>query len=159
MKNYELLVLFDPNSTVEKQDEFKVKIEDLLKEVSGELFVYDKWGKHILAYTINKHTYGIYCLARFKINKDKKDVLKSIDQYIMIRCNDFIMRHMFTFLEGKIDNDYRRPDSLENAPRKEKNYTSNGYFNYDKAHMSESIPSFIPNKIQEDDFESMLDEK
>lgn len=154
MKNYELLILFDPNASQEKQDSFKIKLEEILKEVSGDLFTYDKWGKHILAYPIKKHTYGIYCLARFKIARESNQVLKLIDQYIMIRCNDFIMRHMFTFLDGIISSDYRRPDSLENAPRREKNYTPQGYFNYEKTQMTESISSFASHsKEQSVDFD------
>jgi ribosomal protein S6 len=138
-KNYELLVLFNPEVGLEKQDEFKNKIESLVKEVDGSVFAYDKWGKHILSFPIQKHTYGIYTLIRFKIKNtvESKKVLDVLKQYIMVRCNDFVMRHMFTILIGEVNADYRRPDALEMAPRRDKNYGSpSAYLNYEKTQIS-----------------------
>jgi ribosomal protein S6 len=98
-------------------------VRTIVKNADGTIVTYDKWGKYLLAYKIKKSAYGIYVLIRFGVSKDKiKDLLNNLHNLCNLRYNNYIMRYVFVKLGKTIANIYCRPDSLEDAPRREKTY-------------------------------------
>jgi small subunit ribosomal protein S6 len=120
---YEMLMLLTPDISQENYDLIQERIESVIKENSGIIKNYDRWGKYLLAYPIKKHTYGIYILLRFGVNQAVlNNTLNSIRALCTLRFNLTIMRYVFVRLGKTISETYCRPDSLEDAPRREKTY-------------------------------------
>lgn len=120
---YEMLMLLTPDISQENYDLIKEKIEEVINQNSGIIKNYDRWGKYLLAYPIKKNTYGIYILLRFGVNQTLLNVtLNSIRSLCTLRFNLIMMRHVFVRLGKTISENYCRPDSLEDAPRREKTY-------------------------------------
>ncbi len=118
---YEMLMLLTPDISQENYDLIKEKIEAAINENSGVIKNYDRWGKYLLAYPIKKYTYGIYVLLRFGVDqKLLNNTLNSIRALCSLRFNLTMMRHVFVRLGKTISETYCRPDSLEDAPRREK---------------------------------------
>lgn len=65
MRKYEMLVILDA-STENQADEI-LKIEELLKNLGGNVTKTDAWGKRVLAYPIRKKTEGYYVLFNFEL--------------------------------------------------------------------------------------------
>ena len=120
---YEVLLLMRSDLTKEKQDEVKEKLEGLVQEDKGSIISYDRWGKYLLAYEIEKCAYGIYSLLRFSIPKTHVSaVLEKINSLCAVRYNAVIMRFFVVKLPVDASAEYRRPDSLEDAPRRDRSY-------------------------------------
>ena len=120
---YEMLMLLTPDISQESYELIKEKIEGVIAENSGVIKNYDHWGKYLLAYPIQKHTYGIYVLLRFGVNtKLLNNTLNGIRALCTLRFNLTMIRHVFVRLGKTISENYCRPDSLEDAPRREKTY-------------------------------------
>lgn len=71
MRNYELVVIFDPSLSQEQQKSQLKKIEDLLGK-KGKVKETDTWGKKTFAYPIEKQKEGIYVLL--KVGLDEKSI-------------------------------------------------------------------------------------
>jgi small subunit ribosomal protein S6 len=120
---YEMLMLLTPDISRENFELIKDKISAVIAEQKGIIKNYDRWGKYLLAYPIKKHTYGIYVLLRFGVSEDGLNtVLTNIRALCTLRFNIIMMRHVFVRLGKTISETYCRPDSLEDAPRREKSY-------------------------------------
>ena len=120
---YEMLMLLTPDISQEHYDAIKDSMQKAIIDNGGEIKNYDKWGKYLLAYPIKKHTYGIYILLRFGVPSNVLNLtLSSMRALCTLRFNLTIMRHVFVKLGKHISETYCRPDSLEDAPRREKTY-------------------------------------
>lgn len=120
---YEMLMILNPDVSQENYDIIKEKIESTITDNNGIIKNYDRWGKYLLAYKIKKNSYGIYVLIRFGVNqKIIHSILDNIQNLCKLRFNLFIMRYVFVKLGKTISDTYCRPDSLEDAPRREKTY-------------------------------------
>ncbi len=89
MKDYEAMVIIDPDLEDEKIEAAVTKIEELIKKNGGTIEKVDRWGKRKLAYAIKKRAMGFYALLYFQ---GKEDSVKEIDR--VLRINDEVMRHM-----------------------------------------------------------------
>ncbi len=65
MRKYEMLVILD--ASTENQSDEILKIEELLKNLGGNVTKTDAWGKRALAYPIRKKTEGYYVLFNFEL--------------------------------------------------------------------------------------------
>ncbi len=65
MKEYESVLLFDPNLGDEKLDELIEKLSKLISKKKGEVLEINKWGKRPLAYEINGFNRAHYVLLTF----------------------------------------------------------------------------------------------
>ena len=65
MKAYELLYFVSPSSTEEARDAVAKRIDTTVKENGGVIDNVEDWGKHKLAYEIDKLTEGDYTLIEF----------------------------------------------------------------------------------------------
>ena len=120
---YEMLMILVSDIPQDIYDAIYENITNAIKEKDGSVITYDKWGKYLLAYKIKKSAYGIYVLVRFGVKKDKiQEVLKALQNFCVLRYNNHIMRYVFVKIGKAISDVYCRPDSLEDAPRREKLY-------------------------------------
>lgn len=120
---YEMLMILTSDIPQTIYDEINNTIYNIIKQKDGIVVTYDKWGKYLLAYKIKKSTYGIYVLVRFGIAKEKvQEVLQILHNTCNLKYNNYIMRYVFVKIGKTISDIYCRPDSLEDAPRREKTY-------------------------------------
>ena len=92
MRHYEMLVLI--SAEMEEPKEEVAKVEDVLRNLGGEIVKTDVWGKRRLAYPIQKKTDGFYVLFDFNLEPDKTFELKRV---LGLRGN--IYRQMIISLE------------------------------------------------------------
>jgi small subunit ribosomal protein S6 len=119
--HYEILLLLKPDTTNEVYDDVKARIYTIINEENqGSVKNYDKWGKYLLAYPVEKCMYGFYVLLRFSIDKSKASgTLEKLKNLFTIRFNTVIMRHVVVALGKTLREEYCRPDSFEDAPRRD----------------------------------------
>ena len=92
MRNYEMLALI--NAELEDHKEEVEKVEDVLRNLGGEIVKTDVWGKKRLAYPIQKKNEGIYVLFNFNLDPAQTFELKRV---LGLRGN--IYRHMLILLD------------------------------------------------------------
>lgn len=115
---YEMLTLLRPDINQDIYDDIKSKIENLIiTDFKGIVKNYDKWGKYLLSYPINKCAYGVYVLIRFGITSEKNGVLEKLRILCSVKFNSSVMRHVIINKGDKFVEIYCKPDSLEDAPR------------------------------------------
>lgn len=88
MREYEAMVILDPNLEDEKIEATLTKIEGLIKKDKNSIEKVDKWGKRKLAYPINKETSGYYVVYYFKGDEGH---IKEIDR--VLKISDEVLRH------------------------------------------------------------------
>ncbi len=114
MVRYEVLLLARTEVT---EDEIKILEEGLeaaAKKSQGSMISFDRWGKYRLAYPVDGSSYGVYMLARFELPKAVSfQALQSIDQFIKVKCDTFVMRHTNTKLHATASLVYNKPESLD----------------------------------------------
>ncbi|MDD5528980.1 MAG: 30S ribosomal protein S6 [bacterium] len=68
MKEYENLIIFDPDINEEIVDKKIAVLKDLLSQKDEKMsFIIDKWGLKTLAYPIKKKDRGFFVLVRFSV--------------------------------------------------------------------------------------------
>jgi len=118
MVYYESLLLLQPAASQEFIQSLKEKILETLDSFDGELKIFDKWGKYLLAYKIAKHSYGVYVLVRFGIpEKNRAEVVAKLKTIFGVRFHEEVLRFVIVLLGKNFKENYCRPDSLEDAPR------------------------------------------
>lgn len=120
MLRYEALFLAVPEITADESSNVEVQFHELISKNNGETLSFERWGKYRLAYEVRKNEYGVYYLARFEVPAEKPaDVLEKLRQFFAVKNNDLVMRHTLTRLEADASLEYKRPESLEEAPRRD----------------------------------------
>lgn len=89
MKNYELVVIFNPS--LEEEDIAKEisKITSIIEKEKGKVVDSEKWGIRKLAYPIKNQENGYYLLLYF--NGDSR-IVSEIDR--VNKINDKVLRHL-----------------------------------------------------------------
>lgn len=119
MLRYETLLLTIPEITLDESSAIEAQLQKIVREHKGVLLSFERWGKMLLAYSVNKNDYGVYFLARFEIeNEDATALLAAVRALFAIRLNDLVMRYLINRLDTKATLEYQRPDSLEDVPGK-----------------------------------------
>ena len=117
MNRYEILILTIPELTKDEEMSIEKTLEKLLMANKGSIISFERWGKYQLAYPVKSHDYGVYFLARFEAQCDN-ELLKEITTLFHIKFNEFVMRHVITALKKGQSLEYRKPQSLEDVPKK-----------------------------------------
>ncbi len=89
MRNYELVVIFDPSLEEEAVGKELSKITSLIEKEKCEVSNIDKWGVRKLAYPIKKQESGYYIIVYFK---GKSSIISELDR--VNKINDKILRHL-----------------------------------------------------------------
>ena len=96
MKKYECLYIVNINFDSEGISAVVARVEEVLKNVGGELANTQHWGKRKLAYAIDKERYGNYILMHFQgENPDISELAREFEiesgvlHYMTIRLDEF----------------------------------------------------------------------
>ena len=89
MKAYELLYFVDPQATEEARAGATKRIDVAIPENGGTIDNVEDWGKHKLAFEIDKLTEGDYTLIDFHADPTQ---IAELDR--VLRINDAVKRHM-----------------------------------------------------------------
>ena len=89
MRNYELVVIFDPSLEEEAVDTELSKITSIIEKEKGKISDIDKWGVRKLAYPIKKLESGYYIIIYFN---GKNAAIIELDR--VNKINDKILRHL-----------------------------------------------------------------
>lgn len=89
MRNYELVIIFDPSLEEEALDKELSRITSLIEKEKSTVSNVDKWGVRRLAYPIKKQESGYYAIVYFGGNTGIVSELDRIN-----RINDKILRHL-----------------------------------------------------------------
>jgi small subunit ribosomal protein S6 len=89
LKNYELVVIFDPSLKEEDIEKQLSNITSLLEKEKCKVYNIDKWGSRKLAYPIKKQENGYYVIVYF--NGDS-NVVNELDR--INKINDKVLRHL-----------------------------------------------------------------
>ena len=92
MRDYELVLVVDPDLTPEKQKKLIAQIKKIIEEFKGRVAKIDEWGKKELSYPIEKKNLGYYFLLTTQLPEkkisdfDRKLKLeKGILRYLLVR--------------------------------------------------------------------------
>ncbi len=92
MRHYEMMALL--SAELEEPKEEIEKIEDVVRNLGGEITKTDVWGKRRLSYPIQKKNEGVYVLFNFKLDPAQTFELKRV---LGLRAN--IYREMIILLD------------------------------------------------------------
>lgn len=117
---YEVLFLTVPTVSTEDASALEAQFKDLVASNKGTMLSYEKWGKYNLAYEVRKNDYGMYFLSRFELPvNDLRAALENLRQFFAVKYNELVMRHVVARLAPNASLEYKRPESMEEAPRRE----------------------------------------
>jgi len=89
LRNYELVIIFDPSLEEEAIDTELSKITSLIEKEKCKISDIDKWGIRKLAYPIKSQENGYYLIVYFEGNGS---IVSELDR--VIKINDKILRHL-----------------------------------------------------------------
>ena len=91
MNEYEILLMLDPESPEERQNEIIARTRELVEKGGGTWLSHDPWGRRRLAYEIDHKTDGVYHLLQFDAAPATLDEVSRV-----LKITDGVMRHMAT---------------------------------------------------------------
>ena len=94
MRNYELLVVIQPDLDEASVTDLTTRIDGWITEAGGKIEKTDTWGKRRLAYEIRKVREGQYILFHAAIPSEYTSELER-----NLRFLEPVMRHMLTLAE------------------------------------------------------------
>ena len=96
MRTYEALYIINPELDDSAIQTVVSDVEKMITNSNGSIVRSDVWGKRKLAYTIQKHTDGVYVVLRFLANPDS---IKRLEQ--QLKLTESIIRYMVLYLDEK----------------------------------------------------------
>jgi len=91
VNEYEILLMLDPESSEEKQNEVVARVRELVEKGGGAWERHDVWGRRKLAYEIDHKSDGSYHLLLFTSPTDALDEVGRV-----LKIDDTVMRHLAT---------------------------------------------------------------
>jgi len=87
--DYEILLMLDPETPDERQQEIVTRTRELIERDGGRFDKHDVWGRRKLAYEINHKPDGTYHLLTFAAEPDALSEVSRI-----LKITDGVMRHL-----------------------------------------------------------------
>ena len=97
MRNYELMILFDPNLQDEEKKILLDKIHQTITANKGTIIKTNEWGRRKLAYQIKKFQEALYVLIDFELEPANITNLES-----SIRFEEKILRYLLVLGTNKV---------------------------------------------------------
>ncbi len=120
LARYEILFLTVPEITADEASTLESQIHAIISQAKGEVISFERWGKYRLAYTVRKNDYGVYFLVRFELPEVGVGLsLEELRKFCLVKHHEVIMRHVISALNPKDSLVYKRPESLEEMPRRD----------------------------------------
>jgi small subunit ribosomal protein S6 len=91
VNDYEILLMLDPETPEERQNEIIARTRELVEKSGGTWLFHDPWGRRRLAYEIDHKTDGVYHLLQFDAAAETLDEVTRV-----LKITDGVMRHMAT---------------------------------------------------------------
>lgn len=92
MRDYELVLVIDPDLAEGDQKKEIAKVKKIIKELKGKVEKTDEWGKRELAYPIKKKNMGYYFLLAIKLPvstptqvENKLKLEEKIIRYLLVK--------------------------------------------------------------------------
>ena len=89
MRDYELVVVIDPEIDEEKLSATLDRISQLVTTRGGEVIDVDRWGKRKLAYPIKRRSEGDYVITHFRLEPAQAAELEA-----GLRLSEEVLRHL-----------------------------------------------------------------
>ena len=89
MRDYELMIVFDPNLEEAATEAVTGRVSTLVTQRGGNVASTEAWGRRRLAYPIGRHRDGTYVLMRFQV-----DPAAVIDVERMLKLSEAVIRHL-----------------------------------------------------------------
>jgi len=96
LRTYEALYIINPELDDSAIQTVVENVEKMITNSNGSIVRSDVWGKRKLAYTIKKHTEGVYVVLRFLASPD---FIKRFEQ--QLKLTESIIRYMVLYLDEK----------------------------------------------------------
>ena len=96
MRTYEALYIINPELDDSAIQTVVADVEKMIVNNNGSIVRSDVWGKRKLAYTIRKHTEGVYVVLRFLASPDS---IKRLEQ--QLKLTEAVIRYMVLYLDEK----------------------------------------------------------
>jgi ribosomal protein S6 len=120
MLRYETLFITVPEITSDEAGKLEKTLEKSVSQEKGSVISFERWGKYHLAYPIRTYDYGVYYLMRFEVADERKTaLLEDLKTLFSVKFGDLIMRNILVRLDPRESLEYKRPESLEEAPSKD----------------------------------------
>ncbi len=120
MARYETLFLTVPEITSDESSMLEKQFDRVVSDAKGSVISYERWGKFRLAYPVRRNDYGVYYLMRFEVgDTQKKALMDALKNLYQVKYVELIMRNTIVRLPATGSLEYKRPDSLEEAPSKD----------------------------------------
>ncbi len=97
MRNYELVILFDPNLQDEEKKALLEKIHQTINTNQGKIIKITEWGKRKLAYEIKKFQEALYVVIDFELEPNNIANLEN-----SIRFEEKIIRYLLVLGSQKV---------------------------------------------------------
>ena len=97
VRPYEVVVLVNPDTTLEDQKAIFKKNKATIDGMGGKVHYLETWGKRTLANTINKHKKAIFFHSMFEANPQTIHELERT-----MRINEKVLRFMHTKLDERL---------------------------------------------------------
>lgn len=95
MRDYELMVVLDPNLDDAAIDALNTRIQTIVTQRGGTLERVDNWGRRRLAYPIGRYRDGVYILSRFELPPNAAaeieralKLTESVIRHLLVRAED-----------------------------------------------------------------------
>lgn len=97
-REYETIYILRP--TVDAEDATKIanRIQEVVARLGGKITKVDNWGRRKLAYTIKKHTRGVFVYVKYA---GYSDLVAEVERNL--RLFDGVIRYMTIVLEGTVN--------------------------------------------------------
>ena len=89
MRQYELMLILDPDIDDESIEKVRARIKEVVSETGGEIGDEDHWGKRKLAYKIGKFTERNYLVAQLTM---EPVTAKGLER--TLNFSEEVMRHL-----------------------------------------------------------------
>jgi small subunit ribosomal protein S6 len=95
MREYELMVVLDPNLEEAAVEALNARIATLATQRGGSVESVDNWGRKRLAYPIKRYRDGVYILSRMKLPP-----ASAADIERALKLTESVIRHLLVRAEG-----------------------------------------------------------
>ena len=95
MRDYELMVVLDPNLDEAAIEALNTRIQSLITQRGGVIESVDAWGRKRLAYPIGRFRDGVYILSRLQLPP-----AAATDIERALKLNESVIRHLLVRAEG-----------------------------------------------------------
>ena len=95
MREYELMVVLDPNLDDAAVEALNTRIQNMVTQRGGAIDSVDAWGRRRLAYPIGRYRDGVYILSRFQMPPNAAAEIERA-----LKLTESVIRHLLVRAEG-----------------------------------------------------------